>query len=235
MFRTEAATAARRLSASVLAGAVLGLVLGGAGARLSMMLLAALNDETHGVVTDDGFEVGQLTLSGTLNLLLIGTLLGGFGGLVYHVLRPLLLGPRGFRVLSVAVGAGVMVGAALVHVDGVDFRLLDPAWLAIGIFVAIPALHGALLVVLAERWHASGWVERVPALAAYLPLLVLAPIAPPLLLVVAGWLVLRAARHTSVGERLTTAGALTWAVRAVLVVVFVVGLRDLVGDVVTLT
>jgi hypothetical protein len=63
-----------------------------------MMLLAVLNPDATGRISDDGFRIGQLTASGTFNLLLVGGLLGAFGGAIYAVLRPLLVGPRWFQV-----------------------------------------------------------------------------------------------------------------------------------------
>ena len=38
------------------AGALLGLLVGGVGSRLAMLLLARLNPEATGVISDDGFE-----------------------------------------------------------------------------------------------------------------------------------------------------------------------------------
>jgi hypothetical protein len=53
------------------------------------------------------------------------------------------------------------VGAILVPPDGVDFTLLEPAALAIAFFVAIPALFGAAIGPLLERWDRPGaWVNR---------------------------------------------------------------------------
>src|SRR5262245_45478307 len=74
--RGSAQLAARRMGALTAVGALLGLVVGGIGGRLAMMLLARLNPEATGVTSDDGFTIGQFTLSDTLNLLLIATLLG---------------------------------------------------------------------------------------------------------------------------------------------------------------
>jgi hypothetical protein len=46
------------------------------------------------VISDDGFRIGQLTASGTLNLLAIGTLLGVLGGAIYLVVRNLMIEAR---------------------------------------------------------------------------------------------------------------------------------------------
>jgi hypothetical protein len=168
--------AAGRVAVIVLAGLGLGIVVGGVLGRLAMYVLARLNPEATGLVSDDGFVMGQFTLSGTLNLLLVGALLGGFGGLVYAAARHLTFGPHWWRVLSVALGAGLPVGALIVHPGGVDFTLLQPVRLSVALFVAIPALYGVLLTVLVEpriapppaswgRLEALRWLLRAGAAA----------------------------------------------------------------------
>lgn len=58
-----------------LAGLLLGVLVGGVGGRLAMMLLARLNPRVAGVVSDDGFVMGQFTLTSTAVLLVIATAL----------------------------------------------------------------------------------------------------------------------------------------------------------------
>jgi hypothetical protein len=171
--------ALRRLAAVTWAGAVLGLLVGGIGSRLAMMLLARLNPQVAGLTSDDGFTMGQLTMQ-TLDLLVTTTLIGVIGGGIYYVLRGLLTGPRWFQILSVSVGPAVVVGSRLVHVEGVDFTL-DPVWLAIALFVAIPLAYAALLTVIAERWLApEGWFMTARIWPAVSALVLWAPIAPVL-------------------------------------------------------
>src|SRR4029450_10194938 len=147
----SAAVAACGWGAIPAVGALLGLVVGGIGGRLAMMLLARLNPEATDVTGDDGFTMGQCTVSDTLNLLLLGTLLGVVGAGVYALLRGLRIGPRWFQVLSICVGPAVVISALIVHTDGVDLQLLEPTWLTIGLFIALPGLYAALLTLLAER------------------------------------------------------------------------------------
>jgi hypothetical protein len=208
-------SAIRRLSAVTAAGALLGLVVGGIGSRLAMMLLARLNPEVSGMTSDDGFVMGQLTLQ-TLDLLSLTTLLGVVGGGIYFLLRGLMIGPRWFQVLSVSVGPAVVVGSLLVHVDGVDFTL-DPVWLAIAMFVAIPGAYAALMTVVAERW------------------LLWTPIAPILGALAVGLLLFEALRRTRSGETVLGHPAGAWLVRGALAVLFTVSLVDLVRDAATLT
>lgn len=139
-WRASAEQAARRFAVISALGGLLGALVGGVGGRLAMMLLARLNPEATSVMRDDGFRIGQFTLSDTLGLLLVGAGFGLAGAGVYSFVRGLMIGPHWFQVLSVAGGPAVVVGAVLVHTNGVDFRLLGPAWLAIGLFVAIPGV-----------------------------------------------------------------------------------------------
>jgi len=147
-----ATAAAGRFALTVLAGLGLGVVVGGVVGRLAMYLLARLNPEATGLTSDDGFVMGRFTLSGSLNLLLTGAILGVVGGVVYAGARHLTFGPRWWQVLSVALGAGLPVGALIVHTDGVDFTILEPVWLTVALFVLIPAAYGVLLMLVVERF-----------------------------------------------------------------------------------
>ena len=62
-----------------------------------------------------------------------------------------------------AAGVG---GSQFVHADGVDFTLLDPQWLAVAAFVALPGLAALVVVVLVERWLADDGTRPRPAVLA---------------------------------------------------------------------
>ena len=166
--------AARVVVTVTAVGVVTGWLTVGVLGRLAMALLAGLNPEAAGLTSDDGFEIGTFTLDGSLNLLLLGgTFFGGLSAVFYLLLRPLMIGPGWFRLLSVSVGAGTVVGAMLVHTEGVDFTALRPVWLTVGLFVALPIVHVALLSGVSEwllarkqagRWRVPGvvgWAGRV--------------------------------------------------------------------------
>jgi hypothetical protein len=224
-----AASTARRLAAVTAAGGLLGLLVGGVGGRLAMMLLARLNPDATGVTSDDGFTIGQFTHE-TLSLLLIATVLGVVGGGIYFVVRGLMIGPRWFEVLSISLGPAVVVGSQIVHTDGVDFTL-DPALLAIALFVLIPGIYAALLTFLGERWLAGdGPFVSSPWWVATLPLLLWAPIAPLLVVLVAGLAAFEAVRRTAAGASLLAHAVWPWLARATLGAVFAVSLVDLVQD-----
>ena len=106
----------------VVAGISTGVVVVGIGSRLAMLLLRLTSpDNVHGVVSDDGFIIGRVTLGGTYNLLNIGAAVGLIGACTYRLVAPWLIGPSWFRRCTVAAAAAAVAGSMLVHARGVDF------------------------------------------------------------------------------------------------------------------
>lgn len=137
----------------IVAGIPAGVLLVGVGSRVAMLLLRLTSpDEVLGVQSDDDFTIGTFTFAGTLNLLMIGALVGVIGAGVYRLVSPWLLGPPWFRRITTGMAGGAVGGAMLVHADGIDFTLLKPTWFAIGLFVALPAMFA-----IGVGW----WVDRV--------------------------------------------------------------------------
>ncbi len=135
-----------RLRVLVVAGIPVGVVVVGVGSRLAMLLLRVTSPEqVRGVESDDGFTIGQVTLAGTYNLLMLGAAVGIIGAAAYRTVAPWLIGRTWFRRVTTAAASGAVVGSMLIHADGVDFTVLKPTWLAIGLFVALPAAFGAAI------------------------------------------------------------------------------------------
>lgn len=223
--------AARRLAAITAVGGLLGLLIGGVGGRLAMMLLARLNPQVTGVTSDDGFRIGQLTMADTINLLLIGVGVGVVGAGVYAVVRGLRVGPHWFQVLSIAVGPAVVVGAAIVHTDGVDFRLLGPPWLTIGLFLVIPGVYAALLTLFAEPLlEGNSWFAHAPILLAAAPLALWIPLAPLLGILVLLWVSGEGMRRIPRGASAIGHPVMAWAARLGLAGLFLLSLVDLGRD-----
>lgn len=144
----------------VLAGIPVGVVVGGVGSRAAMFVLRLTSPSSvRGVESDDGFIIGRFTLSGTVNLLQLGAVVGIIGAVAYLLVRPWLLGPRAFRHATVGLGCGAVVGSMLLHADGVDFAVLKPRWFAMSLFVALPALFGVAIGPAVEAVER----RRVPA------------------------------------------------------------------------
>lgn len=221
-----------RLWVLIVAGIPTGVLVAGLGSRLAMLMLRLTSpDSVVGVTSDDGFEIGRFSLGGTYNLLLLGAVVGVIGAAAYRAIQPWLLGPNWFRRLTVAAGSGVVVGSMLIHADGVDFRVLKPTWLAIGLFVALPALFGAVIGVVVDRVSAiavpPGWRRwGLPTvLVAAFPLAIVAVGVAAVVLTV--WVPVRRGLG-SAGGLPKPAGL---GVRAVWLLVALAGLAALVGDV----
>lgn len=225
----EAKAATRRWATVLLIGVACGVVVAGILSRLVMFLLAELNPEAAGIRSDDGFIMGQITLSGSTQLALAGGQLGAIGAFLYTALRGLMIGPPWFRLLSISVGPGVVVGATLVHTTGIDFHLLEPLWLTIGAFVLLPVMFCAALHLLAERALSHGGVRSMPLQVVGVTLAILT--LPLTLVLVIGWLIARAFR----GDDWVSTTAAAWFVRAVLALLFVMAVVDLVSDARTLS
>lgn len=219
----------------VVAGIPVGVVVAGIGSRLAMSVLRLTSDESViGITSDDEFVIGRFTLSGTLNLLVLGSIMGLIGAAVYQWVRPWLIGPSWFALLTVGLAAGAVIGSMLVHADGVDFSLLTPTWLAISLFVALPAVFGVCIGLAVERverptsWTARGRTRWV------LPLVLVAPFPPAWVITGVSALVL--AIWVTVRDRKLVRSIATnrWsrlAFQGVWLGIAVLGLVALVGDI----
>jgi hypothetical protein len=218
----------------VVGGALLGLLLGGALLRLSMLMLRLTSPDTVvGMTSDDGFTIGEVTFGGTYNLVVLGGIVGLVGAAAYVLVSPWLIGPRWFHAVTVGMTAGMLVGAMVIHDDGIDFHVLQPTWLALSTFVAVPALFGFALVYSVDAvaaptsWTARGraqWVLPLVTLAvapqiALIGTMVLAPVA--LLLPV----------RRALLPRVQASAAAMLAIRAAFLVIPVVSLVAVVQDI----
>src|SRR6188768_2008949 len=91
------------------AGVFVGVVVVGLGSRIAMLVLRITSpDRVRGVVSDDGFEIGRVTLGGTYNLLVIGAAVGVIGACVYRLVRRWLIGPLWFRRATTGLAAAAV-------------------------------------------------------------------------------------------------------------------------------
>ena len=120
------------------------------------------NERVRGVTSDDGFEIGTFS-NATMFLLIVTTIVGGFAGFPVGIIRMVTSGPTWAVAIGTSLATASFVGAIIVNPDGVDFRLLDPLWLTVGLFVLIPGLWGATVVVVTERLLRSSRHHRSSA------------------------------------------------------------------------
>jgi hypothetical protein len=132
-----------------------------------------------------------------------------------------------------AVFDGVIGGALMVHRDGIDFHVLEPAALAIVLFVAICAGFGAVVTHLVGAAAADGaWPQTRPWWLLGPPLLVL--VFPPFVGVAVAGVAINwadaAAGPSHWWWRVVRIGAF-----AVMSGLFILGAVDLARDTATLT
>jgi hypothetical protein len=224
---------ARPLSAAVGAGALAGFVIGGVGGRIAMFVLRLTSDPgVRGLESDDGFTIGIVS-SASLFLLGATTVLGLFGGVAYLLIRAWL--PPRTRPWVFGALCGLVGGALVIRPGGIDFTRLSPLWLAVSMFVALPAAYGVTVARSAERLlpRASGfgavrsWVGSLVVIA----VLALTGITG-LAIVAAAILTFALARSAPVVTAAWSSRPTTWIGRAGLAGLGVVSAIALVSDVV---
>lgn len=82
------------LRIAVVAGVSVGILVIGLGSRLAMLVLRVTSPGyVVGMESDDGFEIGRITLSGSYQLLALGAAIGVIGGLLLNVVPSAVLIP----------------------------------------------------------------------------------------------------------------------------------------------
>src|SRR3990172_980876 len=143
--RTGALRLIEAAGAAALAGAFAGVLVGGLGSRVAMRISGALSDAALvGVaVTNNGNVLGQVTLGGTLGLVLFGGLGPGLlFGAIYGAVRPW-LAPLG-RGGGLAFGLFLLaaLGNLVLEPFNIDFRKFGSAPLNVALFALLFPLFG---------------------------------------------------------------------------------------------
>ena len=205
-------------------GGLLGFVVGGLGGRLLMLFLRVQSPGASGLVSDDGFEIGRITLE-SLNLAVVATVMGAVFGAGYVALRRGL--PPFTRVAAATLVGATVGGTAFLNPDGIDLLVLQPLGIAVAGFVALPALCAGGTAMLVERWsRREPWSITLRQTLVFAPALLAAPAIPLFALGAAGGI---AARHIGRPRSLAAAARLiaTGSVGALIVVQLVA----LIGEV----
>ena len=142
----------RDIARGGLAGLVTGLLVAGVGGRLVMRIAALLVPGSAGAFTENGNRIGDVTLSGSLALIVFVGLLGAVAfGVAWVVVSPWLprstLG-RGLVPIPAAIALGAF---GLVDGANPDFDVLGHDPRVVGALLALIALIPPVLA-LADRW-----------------------------------------------------------------------------------
>lgn len=204
----------RDIARGGLAGAVTGILVGGLGGRIVMRLAAITVPASAGRFTENGNQIGDITLSGSLGLILFGGLFFGLsGGVIWVVVSPWIPGSGLRRAILAMPIAVALTGVGLVQGSNPDFRILQHNGLVLAMLIALLALAGASIALL-DGWldHGlprpgrSAWADSLYAVLTLAGSLLILPILLQAYLVAA----------TSLGLALVAVGLATlawWAVR----------------------
>lgn len=145
--------ATRPLRWAALLGVITGAIVAGIGGRVVMRLIAAADPSTDGTFTDARATVGEFTLSGTAEIVLLGTIAGIIGGLLYLGVRRWLPVPPAWNDAAYGVLTLVTVGQPLFDPSNADFQIFEPVLLTVGLFSGLFIVNGLLLGALMDRLH----------------------------------------------------------------------------------
>lgn len=161
-------------------GILTGVVVGGVGSRLAMRAIAATSDpRLRGQLTSDLEPIGEISLGGTIGLVVFVGVLGGAAlGAAYLALRSLLPGDLRWRAACAAALVWCVGAAVMFDAEDFDFRVLEPGWLSVLMFSAIFLVTGwvvaAGIEVALQTWPAPAWSSWWR----YAPLVLLLPFLP---------------------------------------------------------
>jgi hypothetical protein len=172
-------------------GVSLGLIVGGIGGRIVMRIAGIVaSDRVQGFPTDNGNAIGDVTVGGTIGLIIfVGILFGGVGAVAYVICERWLtwtgpLRPLAFGLLLLAVASPLALDP-----DNLDFLLIRNYELIVAMFMTLFLLYGMPMALLVRglegRLSKVNPARPIASVAAYLGLVGFGAIFVLLLVVVA--------------------------------------------------
>ncbi len=157
----------RHIGVASLAGVITGIVVGGLLGRVIMRVSGfTAGPALVGVRTSNGNRVGDITLDGTLGLVLfVGVGSGLVGGVLFAAVEPWLRRLRPWHGLAYGVALFVTFGFVVLDPSNVDFRRFGFAALNLAMFAALFIVFGVLIAWLFDRLRATIGGTGVPARA----------------------------------------------------------------------
>jgi len=118
-----------------------------------MRVIALVDSDSAGAGTDSGSVVGEISLVGTISLLVLGVILGVLGGLLYLGLRRWLPAPPPLRGAMFGAFTLLTVGNVLFDTHNPDFQIFEPVLLVVVLFASLFFVNGLILALLLDRIH----------------------------------------------------------------------------------
>jgi hypothetical protein len=145
----------RDIARGALAGIIVGVVVLGPGSRIVMRLTAILDPAAVGRHTENGNRIGDITIEGTVVLLIFGGLLIGVASsVVWVAIQEWIPGRRFVRAALAALIAVALTGFQLVRPENHDFRILEPVVPVLVLLLGLVAVAGFAFAVV------DGWLDR---------------------------------------------------------------------------
>jgi hypothetical protein len=178
----------RDIARGGISGVVAGIVVGGLGGRLVMRIAAFLHPDAVGALTENGNRIGDITLGGTLSLVLFGLISCAIAGAVWVIVSPWIPGHAGVRAVRTA-GIAIAIGTPVLIIGrNPDFVILDHDPRVVALLVALVGAIG-LSIALLDSWldrrlpHAITGQKRPAAFYATVALMGAVLVLPFVLLV----------------------------------------------------
>ena len=144
----------RDIARGGISGAIVGIVVGGLGARVVMRVVAILHADAVGALTDNGNRIGEITIGGTLFLLVFALIFGVMAGALWVIVSPWIPGRAGVRALLTA-SVAIAVGTPQIIIGrNPDFMILQHDPRVVALLVALVGLIGLSIALF------DGWLDR---------------------------------------------------------------------------
>lgn len=144
----------RDIARGGISGAIVGIVVGGLGARVVMRVVAILHPDAVGALTENGNRIGDITMGGTVFLLLFGLISGAIAGVLWVIVSPWIPGRTGVRAL-LTTGIAIAIGTPLLIIGrNPDFVILDHDPMVVLLLVALVGMVGLSMALL------DSWLDR---------------------------------------------------------------------------
>jgi hypothetical protein len=157
----EAAIASlvRHAAVAGVAGVISGVIVGGLGGRLVMRFSAIAGpDRLTGIPTSNGNVIGDITVGGTLELVIfVGIFSGAFGAIAYLITEPWLEWAGRWHGLVFGFVLLLTVSEVVIQPENIDFAILRNQQLNVGMFSALFISFGLLMV-----WLRGALDARLP-------------------------------------------------------------------------
>ncbi len=143
----------RSIRAAIAAGALGGLVAGGIGSRVAMRVVAIVDGDSEGRLTDSRARVGEFTVGGTLGLFVVTTIAGVLGGFLYLGIRRWIPATHVPKGLVFGLAVMIVPGIVVFNPDNPDLQMFEPVLLFHALFIGIFLLYGMIVASVAEALH----------------------------------------------------------------------------------